>query len=449
MDFVPKTPKKTEGAKAAQRVETEADMMLKVAPERAGATEDFETSVASAARQEKTEDLQVRVATRRRIMRARRAAPEVGQPATEAKRPISEMRRPATGVRRATTTQQPATEVAQPITEVKRPISEMRTKRVATAPKRTRPAAATTRPTTAPTRPAAGKMRAETGPMTGTGVRRVQKEVALEEVLLNDALDETLNDPLERPISEFADLEQLAQEIEEVTRGNEIIEEETEVVSGGFNLREEPRFGVVEDYQPRFINTEVEKRPLSGAYEGASEAELTSAQATGVAGAAAGAGMTAQESLAQAKKAKVKANLRTARRGMRGAASVSGVANGVGVASMSGVAGRAGAAGAATATEAAARTTGVNSDINAAANRAKMQIPQAHFINQNKVTKRPLSKTMYAGRTEAAAPAKADEPVKVVKNKKKGGTVGMVLAIIGTIFLGAAAGTVAFLLLPR
>ena len=47
----------------------------------------------------------------------------------------------------------------------------------------------------------------------------VKRDRGLDEVILGEvtSVSEMLNDPTERPISEFADLEKLAEEIEEVT----------------------------------------------------------------------------------------------------------------------------------------------------------------------------------------------------------------------------------------
>ncbi len=248
-----------------------------------------------------------------------------------------------------------------------------------------------------------------------------------------------LDDPMERPISEFADLEVLAQEIEEVTRGG-VVEEETQFVAAeeSFSLRQQPQFGVIEDYQPKFVNTTVEKRPLSKA-TGAAEAQIVPSWE-------AMASVAVEEQVVPSK--------RTAEMKPKG--------------------------------KAAGKTarTGVNTGINSAvARRATQQTPpsqtpslqplqppKAQFINQNKVPKRPLSGAEYAGgiRTTgaktgapeaASSPAGAnakvktdarlvDEEVKPEK-KKKGGSLGMVLAIVGTIILGAVVGTVAFLIMPR
>lgn len=271
-----------------------------------------------------------------------------------------------------------------------------------------------------------------------TGVIRRQ-ELEASEIPFDPTM---LDDPLERPVSEFADLEQLAQEIEEVTRGG-VIEEEMQFAAAGanFSLKERPQFGVIEDFQPRFLNTEVEKRPLSGALA-----------------------LEPQEAQTEVKPAQQRAKAGNAKieRKTRNVRNV----------------GDAPAAGNAGINSAAERTR--------AARQTKMQIPKARFINQNKVAKRPLSKTAYAepgygtvsgtrtgvsaaggmvrggatiaggatgGKAGGAKMAKKIEnaggALKVKKNAPKGGAAGMICAIILTVILGAAVGTVAFLLLPK
>ena len=76
------------------------------------------------------------------------------------------------------------------------------------------------------------------------------------------------------------------------------------------------------------------------------------------------------------------------------------------------------------------------------------KFPKTPFINQSKVKKRPLSKNVYQKKIE---PPKEEPkgPVTIISKPEKDSKVGIVVAIIITIILGAAAGTVAFLLLPK
>ena len=77
-----------------------------------------------------------------------------------------------------------------------------------------------------------------------------------------------------------------------------------------------------------------------------------------------------------------------------------------------------------------------------------MAIPRAQFINQNKVEKRPLSKNVYQKKIEATVEVPTG-PVTIISKPEKDKHVSVVVTIIITIILGAAAGTVAFLLLPK
>lgn len=79
---------------------------------------------------------------------------------------------------------------------------------------------------------------------------------------------------------------------------------------------------------------------------------------------------------------------------------------------------------------------------------SKMAIPKNPFINTAKVVKRPLSKNVY--KKEVKTPdEKPKGPVTIISKPEKGAHVSLIVTIILTIVLGAAAGTVAFLLLPK
>lgn len=153
--------------------------------------------------------------------------------------------------------------------------------------------------------------------------------------------------------------------------------------SGSFSVKKEPRLGVIEDLNPKFVNTNVPKRPLS-------QASHFRTQKTGVA----------------AVKAK--------RIGARGATTVEKPVE--------------------------------NSKKKVAS--SVYSAPKSPFINQDKVQKRPLSKNVYQRR----APVPKEEPkgpVTIISQPEKQAHVGLIVTIILTIILGAAAGTVAFLLLPK
>lgn len=76
------------------------------------------------------------------------------------------------------------------------------------------------------------------------------------------------------------------------------------------------------------------------------------------------------------------------------------------------------------------------------------KMPKSPFINQEKVVKRPLSKNVYQKKIEALE-EKPKGPVTIIAKPEKDKHVGIIVTIVITIILGAAAGTVAFLLLPK
>ncbi len=76
------------------------------------------------------------------------------------------------------------------------------------------------------------------------------------------------------------------------------------------------------------------------------------------------------------------------------------------------------------------------------------QPPKTPFINQEKVVKRPLSKNVYRKKIEVPK-EEPKGPVTIITKPEKDAHVSLIVTIILTIILGAAAGTVAFLLLPK
>jgi len=163
--------------------------------------------------------------------------------------------------------------------------------------------------------------------------------------------------------------------------------------------------GVIEDYSPKFVNTEVPKRPLSSG----NGTMRSSGETVGAA-----IGNSAASGKGELKEVKSK------KIGIR----------------------RAG--------KAVEKPVEKSAKKSVAAKQAKgvYQAPRTPFINQNQVVKRPLSKNVY----QKKIPAFKEEtsgPVTIISQPDKGKHVGLVVAIILTIILGAAAGTVAFLLLPK
>ena len=75
------------------------------------------------------------------------------------------------------------------------------------------------------------------------------------------------------------------------------------------------------------------------------------------------------------------------------------------------------------------------------------QMPKNPFIN-TAVEKRPLSKNVYKPNIPTTSEEETS-PVRIIEKPQKESKAGIVVTIILTIILGAAVGTVAFLLLPR
>lgn len=156
-----------------------------------------------------------------------------------------------------------------------------------------------------------------------------------------------------------------------------------------------PALGVVEDLNGKFVKTDVPKRPLSD-----------------------GKGVTAREA------AKAKKELEAAKSKRLIGRRASKKADKAGKAEV-----------------AKQKKQSDKSD-------GKYKMPKSPFINQEKVVKRPLSKNVYQKKAEVPKEKPAG-PVAIIAKPEKDSRVGIVVAIIVTIILGAAAGTVAFLLLPK
>ena len=92
----------------------------------------------------------------------------------------------------------------------------------------------------------------------------------------------------------------------------------------------------------------------------------------------------------------------------------------------------------------------VKTTLKAAPKKAAPLGQRAKFINADKIQKRPLSKST-APRKPVIVPKieKPSAPERIISKPEKDSKAGLISAIILTIILGAAAGTVAFLLLPK
>ena len=172
-------------------------------------------------------------------------------------------------------------------------------------------------------------------------------------------------------------------------------------------------FGVIEDFRPKFVKSEVKKRPLG---ENDTKKILR-------------VGATAKSGAITTGRASAKVGIVRA-----GVAAKVGGASGAKVAKSKTIGG--------------AKVAKVGAI--GGAKVAKSKIQKVNFINTNKVEKRPLSKSVYP--KKIVAPSKEEVvhgPEKIIAKPEKDSKAGLIIAIILTIILGAAAGTVAFLLLPK
>lgn len=155
------------------------------------------------------------------------------------------------------------------------------------------------------------------------------------------------------------------------------------VKASAFSIKKEPKYGVVEDFRPKFVKTEVPKRPLSRGHFSNQQSDLK---------------------VAKAQKVKAKRVEKPVERVAKAEVNVE--------------------------------------------NKATMKVPKTPFINQGKVAKRPLSKNVYEKKIEPTKEESAG-PVTIIAKPEKDTKASLIVTIILTIILGAAAGTVAFLLLPK
>lgn len=173
----------------------------------------------------------------------------------------------------------------------------------------------------------------------------------------------------------------------EVAHDEVVIGEKVTASANTFSIKKEPEYGVIEDFRPKFVKTEVEKRPLSRGHFVGQKTELEKAKSKDV----------SLKSVEDAKK-NAKKDVEAKRLEKK--------------------------------------------------DKKTLKIPKSPFINQNKVTKRPLSKNVYEKKIEPTK-EKTTGPVTIIAKPEKEDKAGIVVAIILTIILGAVAGTIAFLLLPK
>lgn len=188
----------------------------------------------------------------------------------------------------------------------------------------------------------------------------------------------------------------------------------------------ETKFGVIEDYRPMFVKTDVKKRPLGAKDDVKSTTTLAKTMPVKTISRNVDSAKVALTRSASVKSASVNPT-------SVGSAPTKSVLMG----------------------SAPVRSASVNPT----SARPKLDRPfKANFINTNKIEKRPLSsRGVYTKKTVSdmeieksiEQSRKSEKPVRIIAKPEKDSNVGMIIAVILTIILGAAAGTVAFLLLPK
>lgn len=200
------------------------------------------------------------------------------------------------------------------------------------------------------------------------------------------------------------------------------------------------QYGVIEDYKPKFVQTEVKKRPLSGAVRsGVTQPNVgvvtkprqnTGMARPGVKSAGAGSSgrivrkapqitQEAHDELLEAKQQRIAEQNKLLETALAKAEEISRTKK---------------------------ETREAKKEARKEAKLAK--VPRVPFVNTDKIVKRPLSKNVYKKKVEVPR-EEPKGPVTIIEKPERDSRIGMIVAIILTIILGAAAGTVAFLLLPK
>ena len=162
------------------------------------------------------------------------------------------------------------------------------------------------------------------------------------------------------------------------------------------------KLGEIEDLNPKFVKTDVPKRPLNDGKEVSSVKD------------------TATE--AKSKKIGARLRLRSAKKSVSKSETV--------------------------------QNTPKKAEFSTNKQKSAYALPKTPFINQDKVAKRPLSRNVYKKQLDALEKAskeskEAGKTVTIISKPEKESHIGVVITIVLTIILGAVAGTVAFLLLPK
>ena len=207
-------------------------------------------------------------------------------------------------------------------------------------------------------------------------------------------------------------------EFEEIDDGDELSLEEIFVESERpAEAPAKPKYGVIEDFKPRFLKTEVQKRPLS--HQAKSE--------------------DADIDIAKSKKIAAKVPFALKKKPKMVGVTTSDVK----------VAPRDKAKPKAPSDDVDKILDEALSEAEKVTSHEKKPIRTTPFVNTEKVEKRPLSRNVYTKKVVVPAEEEPSGPVTIIQKPEKDSRVGLVVAIVITIILGATAGTVAFLLLPK
>ena len=178
-----------------------------------------------------------------------------------------------------------------------------------------------------------------------------------------------------------------------------------------------PKYGVIEDFKPRFLKTEVQKRPLS--HQAKSEdADIDIAKSKKI---------TAKVPFVSRRKPKTVGDIVSPEAKNSAKDKVEPKASSESVDKIL--------------DEALSEAEKVTS-------REKKPVRSTPFVNTEKVEKRPLSRNVYTKKV-VVPEEEPSGPVTIIQKPEKDSRIGLVIAIVITIILGATAGTVAFLLLPK
>lgn len=265
---------------------------------------------------------------------------------------------------------------------------------------------------------------------------------------------------VEKPVSvDEAEVEELPLEEIFVEKEEPKYEEEpvSEEFTGGDLAETEPKFGVIEDFKPHFVKTEVPKRPLNKKTKGGIAVVDKDEEAAPVA--------VAKEAkpervgrFGKRKKAKTEAKVEAEAKAKEMAEQSEQIAALEAVRNKKVVA--RGMVAMRKKPQSTNTSTISSGEINKILDEAFMEaesitrrdrrtMRSTPFVNTEGVEKRPLSGSVATKKRIFVPKEEPSGPVTIIQKPEKDSRVGLIVAIIITIILGATAGTVAFLLLPK